>query len=727
MANKEMKTLTFGNDTYEIVDEKARKDLEQKIPKSDKGKPNGIASLDNNGKVPSNQLPEIKSYGVGGDTLGLVKNGGNVIINGDGTMTAPEAEGGNSSIQPDWNATDVTNGAIKNKPPIEKGQGENSLQQIENNAIGNNAVALGKNASAGCKGFYIKSINMTNKIIYLCNEKITPEISVNENVDSEFETPAYSEGDRFSIINGSHYVLCGTITSIEGNVLCYDGDLGFSEIAEDTDPEGHTLFVPSKPTVGTVMVTNISYAIGEGVVSSGRSGHAEGRDTLVAGNYGHAEGRNTIAGYAGHAENLNTQALGLYTHAEGQDSKAFGTASHAEGYNTQANAYGAHSEGGNTKADGEWSHAEGYFSEANGKWSHAEGRSSVANGMDSHAEGYLTEANEYCSHSEGDCTKAEGTCSHAEGNRTYAIGPVSHAEGQQTEAKEYAHSEGTFTHAYGHSSHTEGASTLADDYCAHAEGYSTKAYAMASHSEGRETIARYEYQHVQGKFNIEDTENKYAHIVGGGSSDVPLNLHTVSWSDGQGFFKGGTTTEGADYAEYFEWLDGNPNHEDRVGLLVALDGDKIKFANSDDEILGIISGTAAVLGDNYECEWNGKYLTDDFGRIQYEMVEEFIEVLDYIDEETNKPVMKNKSVGFFKHPILNPDYDPTKEYTNRADRPEWDAVGMLGKLFVKDDGTCEVNGYATVGENGIATASTEKTNMRVLSRVNENVIRVLLK
>lgn len=52
---------------------------------------------------------------------------------------------------------------------------------------------------------------------------------------------------------------------------------------------------------------------------------------------------------------------------------------------------------------------------------------------------------------------------------------------------------------------------------------------------------------------------------------------------------------------------------------------------------------------------------------------------------------------------------------------------MFGKLYVRDDGTCEVNGYATVGENGIATLSLEKTNMRVLSRVNDNVVRVLLK
>lgn len=117
---------------------------------------------------------------------------------------------------------------------------------------------------------------------------------------------------------------------------------------------------------------------------------------------------------------------------------------------------------------------------------------------------------------------------------------------------------------------------------------------------------------------------------------------------------------------------------------------------------------------------------------------EFKEVeKEIIDEETNETrieieleevkTTEKQSLGFWKHPRLNPDYDPEQTYVNRSDRPEWDAVGMLGKLYVRDDGTATVNGYATVGENGIATSSSEKTNMRVLSRVNENVVRVLLK
>ena len=96
------------------------------------------------------------------------------------------------------------------------------------------------------------------------------------------------------------------------------------------------------------------------------------------------------------------------------------------------------------------------------------------------------------------------------------------------------------------------------------------------------------------------------------------------------------------------------------------------------------------------------------------------------DEEGNR-ITELKSFGFHKRPKLNPNYNPEQTYINRANRPEWDTVGMLGKLYLKDDGSCQVNRYATIGENGIATASSEKTNMRVLSRVNENVVRVLLK
>lgn len=222
------------------------------------------------------------------------------------------------------------------------------------------------------------------------------------------------------------------------------------------------------------------------------------------------------------------------------------------------------------------------------------------------------------------------------------------------------------------------------------------------------------YSVAIGYNNIEDLDGKYALIVGNGQNSR-ANGFTLDWS-GNGAFAGQVTSTGSDYAEYFEWADGNPKAEDRVGYLVALDGDKIRLATPGDEILGIVSGTVAVLGDNYEWQWQGKYLTDDYGRVIYDMVDKYEE---YEGEQVY--------MGTFPEPRINPDWDETATYIPRAKRKEWDAVGLLGKLYVRDDGTCEPNDYITVGTDGIATTSLRKTNMRVMSRKSENIIRVFVK
>ena len=51
-------------------------------------------------------------------------------------------------------------------------------------------------------------------------------------------------------------------------------------------------------------------------------------------------------------------------------------------------------------------------------------------------------------------------------------------------------------------------------------------------------------QHVQGKYNVEDTEGTYAHIVGGGTDDTSrANIHTLDWNGNAAF--AGDVTNGA--------------------------------------------------------------------------------------------------------------------------------------------------------------------------------------
>ena len=181
-----------------------------------------------------------------------------------------------------------------------------------------------------------------------------------------------------------------------------------------------------------------------------------------------------------------------------------------------------------------------------GQYSVAEGIGTTASGDYSHAEGNSTSAsNSYC-HSEGSFTKATGNTSHAEGSRTTASGNCSHSEGSSTTASGTAsHAEGSSTTASGTSSHTEGTGTTASGNLSHAEGEFTSASGYASHAEGCHTKASSDYQHVQGQYNIEDTENRYLHIVGNGGADTARsNAHTLDWN-GNAWYAGKVTVGAA--------------------------------------------------------------------------------------------------------------------------------------------------------------------------------------
>ena len=253
---------------------------------------------------------------------------------------------------------------------------------------------------------------------------------------------------------------------------------------------------------------------------------------------------------------------------------------------------------------------------------------------------------------------------------------------------------------------------------------------------GQNVQSAQELQFVFGKNNVVDnsTDGTYGLIFGNGTADARANAFTLDWTGNATFAGTVTSASGADYAEYFEWKDGNKDSEDRVGYIVTLDGDKIVKAKAGDDILGIISGCATVIGDNAEWNWQGRFERDEFGRIIYDQVEQFIDTPDP-DWEPNpeKPdeevPMIKKSLGYFPVPRENAAYDPTKEYANRSNRPEWDTVGMMGKLYVRDDGTAAINDYVTVSAttDGVATKAEGRTSMRVMERVNDHIIRVCFK
>ena len=272
---------------------------------------------------------------------------------------------------------------------------------------------------------------------------------------------------------------------------------------------------------------------------------------------------------------------------------------------------------------------------------------------------------------------------------------------------------GFSTHATGSNSQARGTGSQATGYCADASGYYT--------------IAK-DYQCSVGKYNAEkdapaspDTQDSDGgdaiFSVGYGTSTTRGNAFRIS-SNGKCRGVSAFSGSGADFAELFEWVDGNPNNEDRRGLFVTLEGEKIRLANADDDYIGVISGAQAFIGNAASEEWQGKYLADVFGT----KISQEIEVPEKIDETTGEVITPATTTTQY---VLNPDYNPNEKYVRRENRKEWGIVGLLGQVVIIDDGTGVVGGYVKPSVNGIGTAASN--GYRVMKRIDESHIKVLVK
>ena len=352
----------------------------------------------------------------------------------------------------------------------------------------------------------------------------------------------------------------------------------------------------------------------------------------------------------------------------------------------------------------------------------AEGSNATASGLFSHAEGLFATASEQASHAEGNFATASGEYSHAEGTGATASEQASHAEGNHTTAS-------------GQASHAEGRDTTASGYYSHAEGFSTTASNYASHACGK-----YSRETANGGNSFSKVGDVF--VIGNGvEKDSRSNAFRVTYT-GQKYGLSTFNTSGADYAEYFEWLDANPDNEDRVGFFVTMECEKIRKANNGDYILGIVSANPCIIG-NADEDWLGRWEHDEFGRFKIvevetpatEMRTKEVPVLDEAGNPTGEIRIEIEEVATgevikgwdYK---ANPDYDPKRKYIERKDRPEWSAIGMVGVLAVRDDGSCQVNGFCQCADSGIATAAEQYIpcqTYRVIARVTENIVKVVFR
>ena len=161
------------------------------------------------------------------------------------------------------------------------------------------------------------------------------------------------------------------------------------------------------------------------------------------------------------------------------------------------------------------------------------------------------------------------------------------------------------------------------------------------------------------------------------STSSNLRRHFFNTNDGHIYAEGTVYSNyGLDYAEYFEWFDGNPDNEDRIGCSVSLveNTNRIKKCEPGEIPLGVVSGTSSMTGGGAGIHWSGYWKNDEWGRATYKQMED--DNGELVFNEDGTPKMKR---------AINPDYDETlaSEYLTRDQRKEWACVGLLGQVFVK--------------------------------------------
>ena len=411
---------------------------------------------------------------------------------------------------------------------------------------------------------------------------------------------------------------------------------------------------------------------------------AHGNINTATGQYSHAEGSGSISsGNFSHAEGRGTTAFGIVAHSEGQATQAIGQASHAEGENTISYGASSHAEGNATLASGSYSHAEGYSTYALGYSSHAEGNGTTAQGDYSHAEGSLTLASGSYSHAEGLSTIASGSYSHAEGEGAIAQGNYSHAGGY------YSIASGSWSTAFGQFNTASAGHSFAAGFNNNANGVYSALFGenstttgLASFGAGLYLSIGGDYQTVVGRgnyINILPTASQDLFVVGNGVSPWGVgnrsNAFRVSQS-GECFSGTTFTNGGADYAEFFESLDGTSFP---YGTVVELSGDKITPCTNAENAIGVISARPSVLGnsdDGTGDTWNGQWLKDVWGNYIMEQYE-YEEISGLNEDGTPHYITKS---GIKRK--INPEFNPDLTYIPRNQRPEWNKVGLLGQIKV---------------------------------------------
>lgn len=190
---------------------------------------------------------------------------------------------------------------------------------------------------------------------------------------------------------------------------------------------------------------------------------------------------------------------------------------------------------------------------------------------------------------------------------------------------------------------------------------------------------------VNEAYNFIDAKNNC-------QEDISASMFRVN-GKGETFTHKGFFSNSTGYAELFEWADGNPRDEDRTGLTVAINADgQLIDANDDNEnIIGVVVESAAVIGNTGWNIWQDKYSVEKTDYTRYKVVEWKDEsgVLhsEYVASLSPSFALPEDAIIYesgddgaeLKRPILPKNYDADRDYTSRLKRG-WTLVVLKGTV-----------------------------------------------
>nr|WP_259336011.1 peptidase G2 autoproteolytic cleavage domain-containing protein [Staphylococcus devriesei] len=212
------------------------------------------------------------------------------------------------------------------------------------------------------------------------------------------------------------------------------------------------------------------------------------------------------------------------------------------------------------------------------------------------------------------------------------------------------------------------------------------------------------HSHAQTIFNSRNVKSPGSyHTVSGyndkgnpSTSNIKIDFNTLK---GDLTLAGQLRQNNADIAEYFESQSGQAIE---LGMIVTLDGSKIRKAQPSDKPIGVISGTAALIANDKTYHHKSRYLQNEYGVTVTKRVQR-----EFIDDDGNS------QFEWRDVPIENPEYDETLDYVARSDRPEWNAVGLLGQIYTNVEQDVVAGDYIN-GKAGIGFKDNEKGIGRVM-------------